>query len=106
MKRRMVGVGIGLMAVVLLTGCMAPMGMQTALMGDIGLPGMVTENARGRKMGQATGRNILGIIADGDCSIEAAARQGGITEVSTVDYKIKQVLWGAYVECTTVVTGE
>lgn len=106
MIKRIAFVGVCVGALALMTGCISPMGLQTALIGDVGLPGMVTDNASGRKVGYATARNIVGIIADGDCSIQAAAKNGGITKISTVDYKIKNVLWGAYAECTTVVTGE
>jgi hypothetical protein len=99
-------VAVCVSAVALMTGCLSPMGLQTALIGDVGLPGMATDNVSGRKIGYAKARNIFGIIADGDCSIHAAAKNGGITKISTVDYQVKNVLWGAFAECTTIVTGE
>ena len=107
MKKRHVRIALGLLAAALVCGCAtAPHGMQTALLGDIRLPGGVTENPIGSKVGTAKARYILGIIADGDCSIARAARSKNITKVGSVDYHVMTVLWGAYIECTTIVTGE
>lgn len=43
------------------------------------------------KTGESTATNILGLVETGDASIEAAARNGGITEIEYVDTKIGKV---------------
>ncbi|MBN1493489.1 MAG: TRL-like family protein [Candidatus Omnitrophica bacterium] len=63
-----------------------------------------TPNAQGPKVGEAMQKMILG-VSYGDGSIEAAAANGGITKIKTVDLKVKNVL-GVYMETTTIVTGE
>jgi len=60
---------------------------------------------RGRKVGTATATSILGLIATGDASIEAATRNGGITKVKYVDYSVKNIL-GLFGEYTTTVYGD
>ena len=49
--------------------------------------------------------SILGLVAVGDCSVEAAAKEGKINKVSTVDYKNMSIL-GLYTEVKVIVTGE
>jgi len=67
-------------------------------------PLMTTTNATSTKVGEATCTSILGWIAQGDCSIEAAAAAGGIKEISTVDTKVTNLI-GVYATRTTVVRG-
>lgn len=43
------------------------------------------------KTGEATATNILGLVETGDASIEAAAKNGGITKIQYVDTKIGKV---------------
>ena len=54
--------------------------------------------------GEACATSILGLIATGDASVSAAMANGGITDVSTVDYKIENIL-GIYATYCTVVKG-
>ena len=56
------------------------------------------------RVGTATCKSYLGWIAEGDCSVSAAARSGGITNVGSVSRKVKNIL-NLYAENTTVVTG-
>jgi TRL (tRNA-associated locus)-like protein len=56
------------------------------------------------KTGEACATSILGLIATGDASISAAMNNGGITDVSTVDYRLDNVL-GIYATYCTVVKG-
>ena len=60
----------------------------------------------GSKRGVAQVTSILGLVAWGDGSIRAAARQGNITEVKLVDYEFKNVLFGIYQRYTTVAYGD
>lgn len=66
---------------------------------------MVTSNALGTKVGQASATSILGIVGTGDASIQAAAKKAGITKISHVDESATSVL-GIYAKYTTTVYGE
>jgi hypothetical protein len=55
------------------------------------------------KTGKACLTSIIG-IATGDASIEAAKKAGGITNVATINYEVKNIL-GVYGEYCTVVKG-
>jgi len=57
------------------------------------------------KSGEASVENILGWILTGDASIEAAAKDGGISNIHYIDYKFKNIL-GFYTKFTTVVYGD
>jgi hypothetical protein len=56
------------------------------------------------KTGTSCSNTILGIIATGDASIEAAKRNGKITKVTSVDHHSKWMV--VYGEFCTIVTGE
>src|SRR5690606_39728556 len=47
---------------------------------DVTLPAGVTEHAAAKKTGVAKCQSILALVANGDCSIEAAKKDGGITK--------------------------
>jgi len=74
------------------------------LFSDAKGPLMATTNTASTKVGKATCTSILGWIAQGDCSIEAAAAAGGIKEISTVDTEVTNLI-GIYATRTTVVRG-
>lgn len=57
------------------------------------------------KVGRATCRNILGLVAFGDASIQEAAREAGIKTIHHVDAESTRV-WFFYSQYTTVVYGE
>lgn len=90
-------------AAVLLAGCAsnAPVGM---LYTGNTLPLDATSNATGMKTGQACSTSILALIATGDSSIAAAKANGGISQVSSVDWNVSNIL-GIYGEYCTVVHG-
>lgn len=48
---------------------------------------------------------MLGLVATGDASIEAAAKAGGITKIHHVDFENFSIL-GIYATFTTVVYGD
>lgn len=48
--------------------------------------------AVGLKTGTAECKSVLGLVATGDCSINAAMRNGNLTEVSYVDWEVENVL--------------
>jgi len=66
---------------------------------------VVTSTTPGPRTGKAVATTILGLVAYGDTGIEAAARNGGITRIMTVDYDSYNIL-GVYARFTTIVTGE
>lgn len=64
----------------------------------------VTANPLGTKVGTSKATNVLGLVATGDASINAAAKSAGIKKVSHVDVKKVSVL-GIFAPYTTVVYG-
>ena len=68
-------------------------------------PLLVTESTGGSKEGIATSKSILGFCT-GDSSIGAAAKNGGISKIMAIDTDITSVLFGLYVEYTTIVRGQ
>jgi len=70
------------------------------------LPVTATSNPVGSKVGTAEATVYLGVFTfDQDASIRTAAKNGGITKISTVDIKRKDVL-GIVITYETIVTGE
>ncbi len=60
---------------------------------ELVLPVAVTSNgAASPKVGTAECTSILAMVATGDCSIEAAKQNGGITKVHHVDWDVKSIM--------------
>lgn len=57
------------------------------------------------KSGKASSHNVLGLVAWGDSSLEAAAADGGIATATTADYDYFNVLF-VYQRYTTIVRGQ
>jgi hypothetical protein len=57
------------------------------------------------KSGESCAKSVLGLVAFGDASIEAAKKAAGISKVATVDHKTTNILY-FYGEYCTVVYGE
>lgn len=100
---------IAITALIALTACYSapikpPVGY---LFSDISAPVSTMGNGEtlGTRVGHAESQSILGLFATGDCSVAAAARNGGITEVQHIDYKFYNML-GIVQRFTTVVIGE
>jgi hypothetical protein len=73
---------------------------------SITMPVNATSNPVGAKVGSAKAMVILGFLYfDQDASIRTAARNGGITRISTVDMKYFNVL-NLFSTYETIVTGE
>ena len=88
----------------LFTGCAGYM-PQGIMYTKLALPVNATSNAMGPKKGTAEATSILGWVATGDASIEAAKKNGGITKVSHVDWHAENYL-GVYGKYVTTVYGE
>jgi hypothetical protein len=72
---------------------------------DVKAPLAVTSNTGSTKVGTAKMQSVLGIVATGDASIEAAAKSAGITKIHHVDYEATGIL-GIVASFTVVVYGE
>ncbi len=72
---------------------------------DVKAPIVATANPAGKKVGTAEATSILGVVATGDASIDAAAKQAGISRISHVDYKVTSIL-GIFAKFTVFVYGE
>ncbi len=59
----------------------------------------------GPKAGESCASNILGLITVGDASVKEAAAKAGIKEITSIDYKVTNILllFGTY---CVIVTGE
>lgn len=70
------------------------------------LPVNATGNSVGSKVGTAKATGYLGVLFfDADASIKSAAKNGGISKISTVDIKMTSLL-GIIVTYETIVTGD
>ena len=65
----------------------------------------ITSNAGASKVGSAEATSILGLVATGDASIDAAAKAGGITKIHHVDEESTAIL-GIIAKYKVVVYGE
>lgn len=105
MKITLIAAALSLVA---LNGCAMASGGNAAAMGTIysgyKSPGQVGAAADG-KTGEACISSILGLIATGDASIEAAKKAGGITQIAHIDHEQFGVL-GVYATSCTVVHGQ
>tara|TARA_B110000444_G_C18811776_1_gene582985 strand:+ start:190 stop:462 length:273 start_codon:yes stop_codon:yes gene_type:complete len=70
------------------------------------LPVGATSNTIGSKVGTSSGTCYWGLLCfDADAGIQSAARSAGITKISTVDYRQKNVL-NIVITHECIVTGE
>jgi len=98
---------LSLVVGIFLSGCafpVSPVGIGF-IYTDVKGPVNASSNTKGSKHGQAEAMNILGIVATGDASINAAAGNAGITKVSHVDFKSWSIL-GLFSKFTTDVYGD
>jgi len=70
------------------------------------LPVTATSNSVGSKVGTSKGTCYLGTLCFGvDASVQSAAKNGGISKISTVDLKVDNVL-NLLVTYECIVTGD
>ena len=109
--KRLVVCSLAAASLVLFAGCasVVPPAQSGSLNGGlyakVSAPLWVTSNSGGTKCGSASATSILGIVATGDASIQAAASSAGITKIQHVDQTVEHVLmfWAKY---TVTVYGE
>jgi hypothetical protein len=95
---------------VMLAGCslVAPVVPPTGVIyTDISAPinTYVANTAISGKVGRASSKDILGLVAWGDASVRAAADEGGLTTVDHIDYEFFNVLF-FFSKYTTIVYGQ
>jgi hypothetical protein len=104
MKHKMIVLTIAIIA--LFSSCaMVKSPVSGYLYTDTKAPFAVTGNTGSTKVGTAQSKSILGWVALGDASIEAAAKSAGITKIHHVDEHVKNYV-GFYAIYTVVVYGE
>lgn len=64
-----------------------------------------SEQGPGSRTGSVKATQILGLVATGDTSIDAACRAGGIAQIKTVDHRYTNIL-GIVQTWSTDVTGD
>lgn len=67
--------------------------------------GLATEAYGGSAWGEACATSILGWIGQGDASIDAAKKSGGVVQITAVDHTAFSVL-GLYAKYCTIVYGK
>ena len=91
---------------VLASGCAS---VKTPVLGliytDVKAPEAVTSNVGKSRKGTAVATSIMGLVAQGDASIETAAKSAGITRIHHVDSHSTSIL-GIYSTYTVTVYGE
>ncbi len=95
-----------LLSLFLLAGCaysVAP--LVGTVYTDVKAPITATDSDSYSKVGTAEATSVLGIVATGDASIEAAMKNGGISKVHHVDYHSTSIL-GLYAKFVVTVYGE
>ena len=110
MKKLMIG--LGAVAALALTGCVAPVGatISNGVMGGIVADHVapagynIDNSVKPVKCGKAKSTGIV-FYTTGDNSIDAAMKAGGITKVHHVDVDVLNVL-NIYSKVTTIVWGE
>jgi hypothetical protein len=90
-------------------GCMPVSGGNGGALGIVyagyKMGGNIGTGTGGAKSGTACAKSILGIVAIGDASLEAATKAGGITSITDVDHDVFNVL-GVYGKTCTIVRGD
>lgn len=96
---------LGIVSIVgLLSSCIPYRG---AAYEGVTLPQAVTSNTIGdnAKVGRSSYISVMGLVAVGDGSINAAAKNAGIKKISHVDEQKTSIL-GVYTKSETIVYGE
>lgn len=93
MRKVLVSVAGLLVCALLFSGCASsyPVG---SLYTNLKLPVSVTDNQHkaGLKVGTVECQSILALVATGDCSVETAMKNGGITKIYHVDWEVENIL--------------
>jgi hypothetical protein len=88
----------------ILAGCATRQPVIGGLYSDVTASENVSSNQAGNRVGQACASSILGLVATGDASVEAARRAGGITLITSVDSQSSNIFI-FYTKYCTIVRG-
>ncbi len=82
--------------IVMLAGCASY--MPHGMIYTEGKMGVQAGSGAADKTGRACMTSILGLVATGDASLEAAKAAGGIKDIVSMNYEVKNILgvWGEY----------
>lgn len=97
--KRLMHAAVAVSILVLLGGCLYS---HVAMPLDTNLDTTVL----GQKQGTASMQSVLWLIAWGDASTHAAAKQGGITTINHMDMEFLNVIFGLYTRTTVIVYGD
>ncbi|MFA6816740.1 MAG: TRL-like family protein [Lentisphaeria bacterium] len=90
---------------VMVSGCATTYPLGTILT-QVTLPSMVgSYEGKATKVGKSKCTQLLALVAQGDASIAAACKQGGITKIHHVDWEVDNIL-GLVATYTCTVYGE
>jgi hypothetical protein len=95
----------GVIAFSMLGCAMAQSPVNGFLYSDVKHPGVATEAYGGSARGEACATSILGLIANGDASIDSAKKNGMVMQVTAVDHSSSNIL-GFYAKYCTIVYGK
>jgi hypothetical protein len=97
---------------ILLSGCVSSpsspvvgMMLTNTTHSGFGSGGIIDSNIKANKFGKSTCVSIMSSFAFGDCSINAAKKNGDITKVNSIEY-ISTNLFYFFSSYTTIVKGE
>lgn len=93
-----------LISTVYIVGCASGQPVSGLLYSDVQGPVNATGAMKGNLHGEACAASYLGLIALGDASISAAAKAGGVNQISHVDHTWTNIL-GLYAQYCTHVWG-
>ncbi len=104
MKLKALLVLMAVVAPLVLGGCMAVVSPAIGILyTDVKGP-VDAGDSVGSKEGEACAESLLGLIARGDASIQAAAKAGGISRIASVDHRTENLL-GIIGRFCTIVRG-
>lgn len=93
-------------ATLLLTSCATVKSpLNGSLYTSVKAPLTATSNSNSTKVGSAVATSVLGLVATGDASIDAAAKSAGITKIHHVDEESTSIL-GLFAKYKVYVYGE
>jgi hypothetical protein len=108
--RALAGVAALCLVLVGASGCyttpvMPPMGL---IYSDVKAPltAEAEKPAMTEQKGEASSESVLGLVAWGDCSLEAAARNGKLSTIEYADYEYMNVVFGIYQKFTVTTHGK
>lgn len=93
------------LSVALVLGGCATSTPQGRLFTGMDLPVTATSNGEASKVGKASCQSLLFLFASGDCSLQAAKEDGGISKVAHADWSATNIL-GLYGRYELTVHGE